>query len=370
MKACLLFLFAFRVAASLAAQTAEPPPAVSGDGKSAPSTGLTDDETAKVLAEITKVQQEFARTKKEVLAGALEKFRKGAGTEQDALDLYLASYRVVNIDRKPATSKEDQEARANGDWQKKALSSLGEGTTSAMLQLQVELLVVLLESANATSDAKIVARLRSYMQAVIAYLPAAASAVQGPPPRRVVATVGKKSKREEEERAAERTLARKKSSAARQLRQPVTSTLFAEAYSLGTYIEAPAQWPRSPADFRAAYSNIILPWYRANKKSELPAVWDEYLKAETMLQEIALQPDDLLQWGAGEYKTLYWSKWLDLLTNGITATTATQELVKTIRENPNHPALKTWVADLAKVAGDLGGLKFDTTPPPRVEPNP
>lgn len=359
------------LAATTRSQTPEPVP-VPEPTATKPASALSDEETAKVLEAITQVQKEFAKTKKEVLANALERYRSAEVSEDQALDFYLACYRVVKLERVPAITKEEQEERNSGEWKKKALASLGEGTTSAMLRMHLQLLVVLLESASAKSDAKIVSSLRTYMQAVAAYLPTAAATLEAPAGKRVVATVGKKSKREEEERASEKLVARKKSSAVRQMRQPVMGTLFAEAYSLGSYVEPPAQWPRSPTDFRAAYENVILPWYRANKKTDLPAVWDEYLKAETSLQEIAMQPAELLKWSATEYKSLYWSKWLDLLNNGVTATTATQELVKTIRENPAHPALKTWITDLAKIAGGIGGLKFDGVPvsPPDASDNP
>ena len=126
-------------------------------------------------------------------------------------------------------------------------------------------------------------------------------------------------------------------------------------------MEVPAQWPRAPADLRTAYQNFLLPWYRANKKDELPSVWDEYLRGETALQQISLAPAALAAWGSGEYKDLYWAKWLDLLSQGVNATMATGELVKIIAENPTHSSLKKWIADLAKVAEAMGGLKFDET---------
>ena len=263
----------------------------------APATGLTDDETTKVLEEITKVQREFAKTKQEVLANSLERFKAASASDAQAADFFLAAYRVVNLDRKPAATKEEQEARATGEWQQKALASLGEGASATVLRLQLQLLVMMLESSSAKDEAASVETLRSYMQGVIAFLPSASAAAAPPPERRPVATVGKKgARRDDDPRVAEKERLRKKDGAAKHLRQNVMSTLFAEAYNLGAYLEAPAQWPQSPADFRAAYANVILPWYRANKKAELPAVWDEYLKGETTLHQIGATPDALTDW--------------------------------------------------------------------------
>jgi hypothetical protein len=333
-----------------------------------PPKGMSEAETTKVLEAIAKVQREFAKTKKELLANALERYKAAAASDAQALDFYLACYRVVNLDRKPATSKAEQDERASGEWKKKAMTALGDGASSAMLRMQIQMLVLLIESANAKTQAGVVTSLREFMQAVAAYLPTARAALDEPPARHPVAVIGKKSKREEEERAAEKLLARKKTSVARHLRQSVISSIFAEAYNLGSYIEPPAQWPKSPTDFKTAYQDVILPWYRDSKKTELPAAWDEYLKAETTLQQISLSDEALLEWGANEYADLYWAKWLDLVTNGVNAPAAALELVKIINEHPTHKSLKTWVADLAKVAGDLGGVKADEAPEPVTKP--
>ena len=328
-----------------------------------PTAALADDETARILEEITKVQREFAKTKKDLLASALERFKAATASDAQAGEFYLAAYRVVNLDRKPATTKAEQEERTSGEWQKKALESLGAGASSTMLRMQLQLLVMMLEAPNAENAAAGVERLRNYMQSVIAFLPSANAAAEQPPAHRPVATMGKKGKQDDDPRARDPKGGRSKNGGTRNLRQNVMSSIFAEAYNLGSYFEPPAEWPRAPADFRAAYLNVILPWYRSNKKAELPVVWDEYLKAETTMQQISLSPDALEDWGTKEYRQLYWNKWLDMLSNGVNATAAAHELVKIVRENPSHPSLKTWIADLAKVAEAMGGLKFEDAAP-------
>jgi hypothetical protein len=358
MKNLLPLLLLAVLAVTSRSQTPAPAPV-----NPAPAAGLADDETARILEEITKVQREFAKTKKDLLASALERFKAASASDAQAGDFYLAAYRVVNLDRKPATTKEEQEERANGEWQKKALAALGEGASSAPLRMQLQLLVMMLESSDTEETGAVVERLRSFMQGVIAFLPTASTAAEQPPARRPVATVGKKGKKDDEPRGREQDGRRPKNGATRNLRQSVMASIFAEAYNLGAYFEPPAQWPHSPADFRAAYLNVIIPWFRANKKTELPVVWDEYLKAETTMQQINLPPDALVEWGAKEYKQLHWSKCLDLLSNGVNATASAGELVKIVRENPSHPSLKTWIADLANVAEAMGGLKFEEAAP-------
>ena len=353
MKALPSLLLSAVLSSTVVAQTAAPA-----------TSAVSDEDTAKILAEITKVQRDFAKTKKDLTLSALERLKTAAATDAAAQEFYLAAYKVVNIDRKPAAADD----RAGDDWQKRAVDSLGEGPVATTLRMELQLLAMMLDAPNAKSEEALVASLRAYMQAVAAFLPTAGASLEPEPVHKPVATVAKKGKRDDDPRAAEkaeRELLRKKGNLVRHLRQKVLGSVFAQAYNLGSYMDAPEKWPQSPVDFAAAYQQVILPWYRANKKAELPAVWDEYLKAETLLEKLSVSEDDFAEWGTREFKQLSWSKWLDLLSNGVTAAAATQELVKIVRENPSHPALKTWIADLARVAEQMGGLKFDdvTAPP-------
>lgn len=355
----LSLVLSFAEAAASAQSPAGAPPQTPPAGVSAE---LKDEEATKVLEEIIKVQHDFAKTKKDLTASALERFKAGAATDVAAQDFYLAAYKVVNVDRRPAVSKDAQEA--NADWQKHAVDKLGEGPVSTVLRMQLQLLVMTMEAGakkGESMDDATVKGLRTYMQAVAAFIPSASTEMDPVPEKKPVAVVGKKNKREDENRNGERAsrdLLRKKSGLVKLLRHPVMNTVFTEAYNLGAYVDAPDKWPRSPADFGGAYEGVILPWYRANKKAELPLVWDEYLRAETAVEQILDSPDEFALWGTKEFKSLSWRKWLDLLSNGVTAPAAMQELSKIVRENPSHPDLKNWIADLARVSVALGGPQF------------
>ena len=321
---------------------------------------LSDDDTARILAEITKVQKEFARTRKEVISNALSRFKTAAASDAEASAFYLACYKLVHIDRKPAASEEDAKERANGDWQERAVAALGEGGSQTALRLQLQLLVMLLQPRTEGDEPARVAALRAYMQTVLSLLPRLQEGADGDdkPERKPVATVGKRNKKDDEERRPPRGRGAREGGVMGLLQRNVMSTLFAEAYNLSTYWEREEGQITSPADFRTAYRTQIIPWYRANKPTELAAVWDEYLRAETTVVQLKMEPPALTAWGANEYKNLYWAKWLDLLSHGVDATQAAANLIKVVRENPSHPSMKTWIGDLAKVAEKMGGLKF------------
>ncbi len=319
-------------------------------------TGLTDEQTAKLLEQITRIQKEFAKTKKEVVANALAVFQKGAASDADAQELFIACWRVINIDRKPALTREEQEERDKGTWRDKALAELGGNAAGATVaRLQVRLLAVTLQSASKPEADALVASLREVMLAAAAYVQSLAAAANDPGAMRK--TAGKKG-RDDAAQRIEAEKAKRKGGLARGLRQPVFSTLFAQAYSLGNYLEEPAQWPKTVVDFRTAYEDVILPFYRDFKKTSLAEAWDEYLRAEMIATQATLDAEGLVDWTEKTYKQLYWKKWLDLLKHGISAPTATEELVKVIRDNPTNPNLKTWIANLAEIGAQFGGLKF------------
>ena len=324
----------------------------------APPPAISDEDTARILAEITKVQKEFAQTKKDLLASALTRYKAAAASDAEAQSFYLACYKVVNLDRKPATTKEEAEERTNGDWQKRAVASLGEGGSATLFRLQLQLLAMLLEPRTEGDEAARVTTLRTYVQNVASLLPKLNGAAEDEKPeRKPVATVGKKSKREDDD-VEERRKGPRKNGAWAALQRGVMGTLFTQAYHLETYFDAPPDSLKSPADFRTAYASVILPWYRTHEKAKLPEVWDEYLRALTTVAQMNSQPAELAAWGANEYKSLLWDKSLDLLNQGVDATPSAANLIKLVRENPQHPQLKKWIADLAQAAEAMGGLKF------------
>ena len=338
------------------------------------SSPVSNEDTARILAEITKVQNEFAQTRKELLGNALGRFKTAAASDAEASAFYLACYRLVNIDRKPAASEEEAKERAIGDWQERAVAALGEGGSQTALRLQLQLLVMLLEPRTEGDETTRIAALRAYMQTVLSLLPRLQEGgdADDKPERKPVATVGKRNKKDDQdERRPAAGRGPRGGGVMGLLQRNVMSTLFAEAYNLSTYWERSEGQITSPADFKTAYLTQILPWYRLHKPAELAAVWDEYLRAETTVVQLKTDPAALATWGANEYKNMYWAKWLDLLSNGVDATQAAANLIKVVRENPSHPSLKSWIGDLAKVAEKLGGLKLgeaETSTPPAPAP--
>lgn len=343
-------------ASAIGQEPAAPPPP-------APDEGLTEEQSRKLIEQIALVQQEFAKTKKQIIENALVRYKDAASSDANTVEFYLACHRVVNIDRKPAATKEEQQERDSGEWRKRLLDSFEDKLSASALRLQLQLLILSLESMTGKDPEALVTALRACMQNVVAFVQNAAAAAgpDGENGRRIVAVVGRRGERDREEAQKEKQRDQKRGGIARVLGESVMGSLFAEAYNLRTFLDAAPKWPQSAGDFRAAYADVILPWYRENGKSELPGVWDEYLRGEMAFHQATKTPQAYAEWGAGEYKKLYWSKWMDLLTHQVNAAMAAEELMKIVRDNPTHPSLKTWLDELGRLSVQLGG---PAAPPP------
>jgi hypothetical protein len=357
----LLFAGCFVSAGFLRAQIApaETQPPVAAP----PEPAMTPEQTSALMEQITKTRNEFAKAKRQVFEGALTRFRAASASEADAVNFYLACYQVVNIDRKPAASEDEQKEREKDDWRERIIEQMKDTRTPGALRLQLQLLALMLEASQAEDRSKFIQPLRAFCQSAGVFLQSARAEVDAEPQRRVVATVGKKGRRDELNDQRDKMRDGRVSGAARSLGQGVMGTLFAQAYNLSTYIEHVEGWPQSALDFRSVYRNIVLPHCRVEKKG-LAEAWQEYVNLETILRQSEANDDAFQEWGRSGYRDLMWEKWLDLLMNGVNANTAGQELLKIIRENPTSPSLKKWMHDLDKIADKIA----PPAPAPEVPP--
>lgn len=349
----------------LHSQTAAPEPLPAGETPAEPA--MTPEQTSALLEQITKTRNEFAKAKRQVFEGALTRFRAASASESDAVNFYLACYQVVNIDRKPATTEEEQKAREKDDWRERIVEQMKDTRTPGALRLQLQLLTLTLEASQAEDRSKFIQPLRAFCQAVGVFLQGAKAEVDNEPQRRVVATVGKKGRRDEMNEQRDKMRDGRVSGVARSLNQGVMGTIFAQAYNLSTYIEPVESWPQSALDFRGVYRNIVLPRCRAERKG-LAEAWQEYVNLEAILRQSETDEAAFMEWGRSGYRDLMWEKWLDLLMNGVNAGTAGQELMKIIRENPTSPSLKKWMQDLDKIADKLAPPAAAPEPPPAPPP--
>ena len=139
------------------------------------------------------------------------------------------------------------------------------------------------------------------------------------------------------------------------LNQSVFGSLFAQAYNLQSYLKVPQNWAESPLQLSKIYQGMLIPHCKLEKKEMLPELWDEWIAFEAADKTATMDEGGYLMWAATGGKDLQWSKNLDLLKSAVQPAAATTELLKMIKENPNHPSLGTWMNDLNDVMTTVMG---------------
>ncbi len=150
------------------------------------------------------------------------------------------------------------------------------------------------------------------------------------------------------------------------LRQPVLSTVFAEAYSVDN-IDI-TDWPSSPLQLEAVYEGLVLPSLRSLKTlSQLEQAWERRILHEGTVIEIWNKPKKGL--GRPEHSApmekflevrrpqLQWQKEMDLFQVG-DQKGASLRMLKHLETYPSHRDIATWIAEFQSA------VKGQATPPP------
>lgn len=128
------------------------------------------------------------------------------------------------------------------------------------------------------------------------------------------------------------------------LRQSVTSTNFARAYEIGSFIKSPL--PPSPLDLEAIYENFIFPPIRASGDvASLRDAWIKRIRQEGVLNgsddQNAPKSDAYENFVKGKIPELQWQMEVDLFRHGDEAEAA-KRMCAHIEKNINHPSARKW----------------------------
>jgi hypothetical protein len=349
MRTPLLFLLA--LSSPLLAQTSTPEAPTTPSPATAPSVSGDD---AKILEKFAQAQKDFEGRKKDIAAAALGRFTSGAASEAAALQLYFTCQQIVQ-DRVPDL---DGDTKKDAKEQQERLKQQAEQMAeipgfSAVLQLQLQYLVLTMEAPTIKERSVLITRLKDFAGKAVDIMKTYTSP-PGEPQHKVVATVGSgKGKREQEKQRDAQREERARQQVIQLARQSAMGSIFAQAYSLQNYFKPVEGWPPSALDLPAIYTGMVLPYYRETKKEFVAPTWDEYLGHEATLQRCSLDDRGYARWGIGAYKNLIWSKWMDLFHNGVDRMTAADELAKLCKENPAHPSVGAWMQQLSELANTI-----------------
>lgn len=332
-----LSLLAMLATAPLFAQNRSAAPAAPAPAVAADIT-LTPTQITHILKELVKVETQIGQGRGGVFSNALAKFRDGMSSGAAALSLYLDCYKLQHFDRKDLKTADFLE------WKERNDERLKETDFGNALALQLEYLVLTVQAQDITDVKKmgqIVTALQAFMAKEIKAVQesikhTASGAVEVKEPTKGNAGGGRRGGQ------GGRWGAGDASALAVTLRQSVKGTEFSGAYLLDDYLRLEG-WEYTPLNIEGIYSNVIFPYYKSEKPSELAAQWDQRITAELALRKSVLSESEYAIFFGEQNPRLQWQKQNDLLGINLNPVNALAEMLKIIQANPNHPDAAGWL---------------------------
>lgn len=329
-------------------------PAQRSAALSAPEITLTPAQTAHILKELEKVEAQIGQGRGGVFSNALAKFRAAMGSGPSAVALYLDCYKLEHFDRKDLKTADFTE------WKDRNEERLKDDDFGKALALQLEYMVITIQAqdiGDVTKMGPVVAALQAYIAKVV-------TAVQESTKHTASGAVELKDAAKGNGNGGQRRGGGQggggrwgvgdSSALASTLRQSVKGTEFSNAYLLNDYLNL-KEWEYSPLNIEGIYSNVILPYYRSEKPTELGAQWDLRISAELALRKAVLSESEFGIYNGEQGPRMQWEKQNDLLVSNINPVNALAEMLKLIQANPNHPDAAGWLDTFKQIMERASG---------------
>lgn len=238
---------------------------------------------------------------------ALSAYSSAIGSDDAAITLYLNCMEKVNFENQ---NRKQADFR---DWKRKEADRLSDPALRLALRHQLRWLTLTLRAASEQADReKLVPEAQEIVDAIF---------------------------RDSEKIGSQEGL----------LNQPVTSSVFAQAYEInGVKLE---NWPLSPIQLDQVYEQILLPPYRtASRVSELRSAWTRRIQQESQKVEYwgenpaprgATQSPRVEKFFQETSPRLQWNMEMDLFRNGDESGSAMRMLAH-LEKYIAHPSAREW----------------------------
>jgi hypothetical protein len=325
---------------------------------------LTPEQTATIMKQLEALETTVGKSRVDLLASALVKFREASSSPKEAVRLWLDCFKLEEYERKnlPAADflewKEGNSPDAQRLQDERFVNAIG---------LQLEYLVLSIQAQDIAEQkdmGPIVTALQAYIPKLIKVVDEAvkhtgtgAVEIEGTPQKD---TQGRRPNGPDFERPGGKGVRRAATAAGgggtgnlgraagelgQVLNEPVNSSLFCRAYLIDGLLKR-AEWSYSPIDVPKIYETVIFPYYLATKPAELPGQWDARINAELALRKMVMSETEF----GLEYKerqpALLWQKATFMLEKNINPLQAVADMLKIVRDNPGHSNAGSWLKQI------------------------
>ncbi|OYW75109.1 MAG: hypothetical protein B7Z37_14920 [Verrucomicrobia bacterium 12-59-8] len=299
---------------------------------------LTPAQTEHILKELEKVEAQIGKGRGSVFGAALAKFREGMASPAAALALYLDCYKLEHFDRRNLKQTDFM------DWRNKNEAKLKDEDFKRALSLQLEYLVLTIQ-AQEIDEQKKMAQIVASLQA---FLGKAISTIQGTTVHSASGAVTDKDAKGGRRGGGGGGANVPAGDILGTLRQSVAESEFAKAYSLEDFLKR-EEWEYQPLSVKGIYSQIIFPYYLAEKPTELPAQWDARINAEVAMRKALLSETEFAEYSKDAGPRMLWDKNNYLVGNNIIPVNALADMLKVIQTYPNHPDAMEWLKNFREL---------------------
>ena len=291
---------------------------------------LTGDQRGSILLELNDIQDVLDGKQLNLRTSAAQTFQAASASNDAAYEFYLKCHKLLNFDPKGASYSDFR------DWRDRQEDKVKTEPNLAAMRLQLQYLVLSMKAAEADEIDAIIPELEQFVGNVVANA----------------------------ENLNMRTM-----------QEPVTKTIFAEAYELNKSLKM-ENWSYSPGNYNEVYQKTILPFFRDTAPEELAAAWDRRINLESGLvaSQQAGNTEALEKFQQERLPTLHWQKSMDLF-NSVSQKQGAAALIQLVRANPEHPNIRNWVENFRRLLLETTTSASDeyTEPAPQtpqpVDPN-
>lgn len=325
---------------------------------SAPSIKLTDSQIQVIKQQLEQLEKDVSKNRNSSLGAAVSALQKAMGSEADARDLYMACYKGVHFERRDLKESDYIE------WKTKNQAKLKDPEFLMGLRLQAEYLVLSIQAQEAKEIDSIIPKLQDFIAKELATVSSTVKRGNGG-----AVTFDKKSTTSTSTKTGRVQHSIGSPQVLDMLRRNVKASEFAKYYMLDEFLKN-KDWEYQPMDFPGIYRNVVFPFYREKKPSELAAQWDTMIKYEFSLEEASRAETDYGIFYKERLPERQWEKANDLFRSNINSVGALADMIKIVRDNPTHPKAAEW---LRKIRETVNGSQGDIPPsvaPPVVTPQP
>lgn len=319
MKPSLLLLTLAAVAVLHAQEPApaSPPPA---------KPSLTPDQVSNVLKQLADLEKSILQQRASNLGSLVQKIRSAASSNAAAINFIEDCDTLVNVERKDGDKNDAVKIKQKAEQAKRGDTKQQEdkeGDHATGVRLCLEYLALSLEAHETKDLSTMIPKVQAFHQTLIEQ--------------------GKKLKGRTGDMLMQ-SVARG-GGGGRRPGGNLDVGVVIEAYQLAPFLRTEG-WPQEPANIIGMYDKVILKNVREKHPGELGPVWDTAINNEIAFRKERLAEGELQVWQQQEYPSLRWQRAQDLVQHGGNPVAGMAEMLKVIKDFPNHASSPSWVAEL------------------------